>query len=239
MSRHPTFGVLAIAAFAALCAALSASPASARSEPCSCLGLSGGQFRGQYRGQIDESRTSNRLIGPRLTFNSITPQDCDMAWKAFGRYQSNPNLAVEAGFFSLGSFDFTTTTIPAGKLHGQTKLKGRNLDRVTTLPTSDPLSGLARTGGHDDTLTVEGHTDHLGTPAYNPKLALALQPAEAVKPYLVSSNGLAASKVSAVGKAETPPVTGPEDCKGERATPKLISCLQANRQVDVEVTGTC
>ena len=67
MSRHSTLSVLAIAAAATL-SALFAAPAAAQSEPYYYLGLSGGQ----PRGQIDESRTSNRLIGPGLTINSIT-----------------------------------------------------------------------------------------------------------------------------------------------------------------------
>ena len=399
MSRHPTFSVLAVAAVAAL-SALFATPSSAQSEPYYYLGLSGGQSRGQ----IDENRISNRLVGPGLTINSITSQDRDIAWKAFGGYQFNRNLAVEAGIFSLGTFDFTTTTTPAGKLQGQTQVQGINLDLVATMPISDRLSGLARVGGqyartrgeytgsgavgpfHNtpsdrrtnlkvgvglqyefspaflmrgeveryrvsdamggrdhvnaftlsavfpfgrapqatrtayvapayvapapqpaplampapapapapapvmvvvpaapvvvaaapqprrvsfsadslfgfdqstvrpdsktgldafarelqgtqyDTIKVEGHTDRLGSTAYNQKLSQ--QRADAVKAYLVSSGGVAASKISAAGKGESTPVTQPENCKGERATPKLINCLQPDRRVDVVVTGT-
>ena len=298
MSRHPTLGVLAIAAFAALCAALSASPASAQSKPCDCLD------------------------------------------------QFSPNLAVEAGFFSPGSFDFSATTIPSGKLQSQTKVQGLILDLVVTMPMDTPPSDPARAGGHhtrtrsgytgsraadpfhntpsdrrchlnlgvglqyavgpailapgeveryrdsdavdgpdhanalgamfplgrlsfsadprfgsvpstvrpdsmagldtfarelqgahDDTITVAGPTDRLDTPAYNQKLAL--HRTEAVKAYLASHNGLSASKISAVGKAETPPMTEFEDCMGYRAALVSISCLQAPRRVDAEVTGTC
>jgi len=34
------------------------------------------------------------------------------------------------------------------------------------------------------------------------------------------------------------PVTKPEECKGTRRRP-LIACLQVDRRVEVEVTGTC
>jgi OOP family OmpA-OmpF porin len=35
----------------------------------------------------------------------------------------------------------------------------------------------------------------------------------------------------------TEPVTAPGDCKGTRASPALIACLQPDRRVDVEVHG--
>jgi len=80
---------------------------------------------------------------------------------------------------------------------------------------------------------VIGNTDRLGTSEYNQKLSQ--QRADAVKQYLVTSQGLDAGKVSATGRGETNPVTTPEDCKGNKATPKLIACLQPDRRVDVEV----
>lgn len=87
-----------------------------------------------------------------------------------------------------------------------------------------------------DTISVEGHTDRLGSNSYNDKLSL--QRAEAVKAYLVSVDGLQSAKINAVGKGETSPVTKLETCKGNQATAKLITCLQPDRRVDVEVVGT-
>lgn len=87
-----------------------------------------------------------------------------------------------------------------------------------------------------DKITVEGHTDRLGTGAYNDKLSL--QRAEVVKSYLVGSGKVDALKVEAVGKGEAAPVTKAEDCVGQGATPKLVSCLQPDRRVEIEVTGT-
>ena len=83
---------------------------------------------------------------------------------------------------------------------------------------------------------VQGHTDRLGTDRYNQ--ALSQRRADAVKNYLVSSGGFDAAKVNAVGKGETQPVTATADCKGSRPTPSLIACLQPDRRVDIEVTGT-
>lgn len=91
-------------------------------------------------------------------------------------------------------------------------------------------------GTRFDVITVEGHTDRLGKPAYNQRLSQ--ERAEAVKAYLVSSGGFDSVKITAVGKGETTPATKPGDCKGNQATPKLIACLQPDRRVEIEVTGT-
>lgn len=87
-----------------------------------------------------------------------------------------------------------------------------------------------------DVVTVEGHTDRLGSPAYNQKLSM--QRADTVKTYLVTNGRVDASRITAVGKGETMPVTKPEDCKGQKQTAALIACLQPDRRVEIEVTGT-
>ena len=92
------------------------------------------------------------------------------------------------------------------------------------------------TGTNYQTVVVEGHTDRLGSDAYNQKLSE--ERAMAVKNYLVTNGRLDSSKISAVGKGETQPVTKPEDCKGNSRTAALVACLQPDRRVDVEVTGT-
>jgi OOP family OmpA-OmpF porin len=87
-----------------------------------------------------------------------------------------------------------------------------------------------------ETITVEGHTDRLGTPAYNQKLSQ--RRADAVKSYLVASGKVEASKVSSVGASESKPITQAADCKGNKPSPKLIACLQPDRRVEIEVVGT-
>jgi len=52
-------------------------------------------------------------------------------------------------------------------------------------------------------VTVEGHTDSIGTDAYNQKLSE--RRAQAVKQYLVSQ-GVAADRLETVGKGETAPI---------------------------------
>ena len=91
-------------------------------------------------------------------------------------------------------------------------------------------------GTRFDKVSVEGYTDRLGSAEYNQKLSM--ERAEAVKAYLVSKGGLDATKVTATGMSEGNPITKPEDCKGNKATAKLRACLQPDRRVEIEVTGT-
>lgn len=85
-------------------------------------------------------------------------------------------------------------------------------------------------------ISVQGHTDRLGSEAYNQKLSE--QRAAAVKHHLVTVGQLNGGKIVAEGRGETQPVTRPEDCRGQQRTPALVACLQPDRRVEVEVTGT-
>ena len=87
-----------------------------------------------------------------------------------------------------------------------------------------------------DVITVTGHTDRIGSHAYNMKLST--RRAEAVKNYLVESAGIPAGKIAARGTDGSDPVTRPGDCKGKKVTKALIACLQPDRRVVVEVSGT-
>lgn len=91
-------------------------------------------------------------------------------------------------------------------------------------------------GTQFDVITVTGYTDRIGSPEYN--LKLSQRRAEAVKSYLVDKAGIPADKVIARGADGSDPVTKPDDCKGRGRSPELIACLQPDRRVDVEVTGT-
>ncbi len=369
-ARKNTMNPIALMRLAGLAglASLVTAPASAESDPGYFYG---GASIGQSRSKIDDARITAGLLSQGLVTSAMSNDEQALAWKAFGGYQFNRYVGVEAGYFSLGHFGFTSTTVPAGTLDGRIKLHGINLDLVGTLPITERFSVLARVGAQhasardsfngsggvvvftpnpsksetnlkfgaglqyaftpnlmlrgeaeryrindavgnhgdvnmysvglvfafgrasapaphpmaaqvyeapraapprrvsfsDDTLfsfdrsalgpqgkvaldqfshelagmqfdavTVQGHTDRLGSPAYNQKLSM--RRAEAVRNYLVSSGGVDAGRVSAVGKGESQPVTKTEDCRGEKANPKLIACLQPDRRVDVDVSGT-
>lgn len=100
------------------------------------------------------------------------------------------------------------------------------------------LDQLARElgGARFELIIVEGHTDRLGSPAYNQRLSE--QRADVVKAYLSSAVRLDGAKISATGKGESAPVTQPGDCPGKVPTAKLIACLQPDRRVVVEVSAT-
>jgi OOP family OmpA-OmpF porin len=369
-------------------ASLVAAPAFAEQDPGYFYG---GASVGQSRSRIDDARITANLLSQGLVTSAMSNDERALAWKAFGGYQFNRYLGVEAGYFSLGHFGFTSTTVPAGTLDGRIRLHGINLDLVGTLPITERFSAIARVGaqhasardsfgssgavvvlapnpsksetnvkfgaglqyaftpnlmlrgeaeryrvndavgnhgdinmfsvglvfafgretaaaphpmaaqvyeappaapppppvvvvaapppppapptpprrvsfsadtlfGFDrselgpqgkvaldqfahelagmqfDAVTVEGHTDRLGSQAYNQKLSM--RRAEAVKSYLVSAGGVDAGRISAVGKGESEPVSKADDCRGAKPNPKLIACLQPDRRVDVEVSGT-
>lgn len=390
--QHPiTLGLAAIAALATV-----TSP-QALAQDTQTLGWYGGASAGRSAASIDDARITNGLLGQGLGTRSIADDDRDTGYKLFGGYQLNRNFAVEAGWFDLGHFGYAASTLPAGTLNGNVRIRGLNLDVVGMLPVTPKLSVLGRVGlvharaqgsfsatgaarvpyanaspsqnstgykaglglayavtealslrlegeryrvndavgnkGHVDLVSiglvyrfgaqsppplaaapapvavavappppapvapaptpaptpapmpvpvapppmkvtfsadslfdfdkatvkpagrqaldkfvgdprgvnydairVTGHTDRIGSHAYN--MALSQRRAQAVSAWLVTSGGIAPGKISAQGVDGSAPVTRAEDCKGSKPTAQLIACLQPDRRVEVEVSGT-
>jgi outer membrane autotransporter protein len=86
-----------------------------------------------------------------------------------------------------------------------------------------------------EVLIIEGHTDRIGTEAYNQ--ALSERRANSVRDFL-TGNGIPANNVRATGYGETRPVTTLEQCPPNQSRDALIACLQPDRRVEVEVSGT-
>ncbi|MEZ6930600.1 porin OmpA [Aeromonas sp. S16(2024)] len=84
----------------------------------------------------------------------------------------------------------------------------------------------------DGVATVIGHTDRIGSEAYNQ--ALSEQRARTVADYLIAK-GLFADKVRAEGQGESSPVTGGSCPDGAKA--QMIACLAPDRRVEVRLTG--
>lgn len=82
-----------------------------------------------------------------------------------------------------------------------------------------------------DAITVIGHTDRLGSDAYNQALSAAR--AATVRDYLIA-RGLPPSALRAFGVGKTQPLVS---CVDGRQRAQLIACLQPNRRVELEVTG--
>jgi len=113
-------------------------------------------------------------------------------------------------------FDFNKATLrPAGKA---------KLDEVVAKAGAIKL----------EVIIAVGHTDRIGSDAYNQKLSE--RRAAAVKQYLVSK-GIDANRVYTEGKGKKNPVTKPDQCLG-KTSPKVIACLQPDRRVDIELIGT-
>jgi OOP family OmpA-OmpF porin len=91
-------------------------------------------------------------------------------------------------------------------------------------------------GVNVDAVQVTGHTDRLGSAAYNAKLST--RRAEAVRNYLVQVGGMPANLVTATGVGSAQPETSPNDCKGMKASQALITCLRVDRRVEVQVLGS-
>ncbi|HTN64631.1 MAG TPA: outer membrane beta-barrel protein [Burkholderiaceae bacterium] len=129
-----------------------------------------------------------------------------------------PPALTKVTFSADSLFDFDRATVkPAGK---------QALDKF-----------VAELGGSNHgQISVIGHTDRLGPHAYNMKLSTSR--AEAVKSYLVESAGIPANTIAVKGVNGAEPVTKPGECKGDKATKQLIACLQPDRRVEVEVSGT-
>lgn len=79
---------------------------------------------------------------------------------------------------------------------------------------------------------VTGHTDRIGTQAYNQRLSE--RRANTVRDYLVS-RGVARDKIETLGMGKTQPVPGVV-CN-QKNLKELIACLAPNRRVEVEVKG--
>jgi outer membrane protein OmpA-like peptidoglycan-associated protein len=84
-----------------------------------------------------------------------------------------------------------------------------------------------------ESFTILGHTDRLGSDAFNDKLSQAR--ADTVKAYF-ESRGLKAPVLIAKGVGEREPIT--KVCSDKLPRAELIQCLQPDRRVTIEITGT-
>jgi OOP family OmpA-OmpF porin len=90
-------------------------------------------------------------------------------------------------------------------------------------------------GASFDRISVTGHTDRIGGSEYNQQLSD--RRAAAVKDYLVGKN-VAAGSIEAQGKGSSEPATALDECRNLEGAKATIACLQPDRRVDVELTGS-
>ncbi len=94
----------------------------------------------------------------------------------------------------------------------------------------DEIVAKIKEHGDVEFVLVTGHTDRIGSDAYNQKLSE--RRANAVRKYL-ATHGVDGARIKSEGKGESEPVV---DCKGVRGTKPLIECLAPNRRVVVDAT---
>lgn len=89
---------------------------------------------------------------------------------------------------------------------------------------------VAKLRGNNNKVDIVGHTDRLGSAAYNQRLSE--QRAQTVAGYL-ADRGIAADRITTSGRGLAEQV---KQCEGERSTPELRACLKPNRRVVITIT---
>ena len=102
-------------------------------------GWYGGASIGRTAATIDDDRITRRPGRPGPGDQLDRRPRRGHRLQGVRRLPVQPNFGVEAGFFDLGHFGYTATTVPAGTLSGDIRVKGLNLDLVGTLPLTGKL----------------------------------------------------------------------------------------------------
>ncbi len=105
-----------------------------------------GAGAGQSRTTIDEARLIRSLTDSGATSATINSDEKDTAYKLIVGKQLNKYFALEGGYFDLGKFGFNATTVPAGILNGEVRVRGVNLDLIAQLPMTERFSVYGRLG---------------------------------------------------------------------------------------------
>ena len=105
-----------------------------------------GANAGLARTDIDNAEITRDLLSRGFTPTAIDNDNSHFGYKLYGGYDFNPFFALEGGYFNLGGFNFTATTLPAGSLIGDLRAYGVNLDAVGSLPFTDKFSMFGRVG---------------------------------------------------------------------------------------------
>ena len=121
-----------------------------------------------------------------------------------------------------------TITVSAEKLFGFDKSALKDEGKAAL----DDAAAKIKANPEIKAVVVTGHTDRIGSDAYNQKLSE--KRAKQVADYLVTQ-GVDSGIISSVGKGESEPV---EACKGVKGSKKLIACLAPNRRVDIRAEAT-
>jgi OOP family OmpA-OmpF porin len=131
-------GLLVVAGLVAVCS----SSAFAQEAPGWYVGGNVGTTRADFKNDA----INNSLAAKGFPVTSTTRDNTDSGYKLYGGYQITPNVAVEGGYFDLGRYTYSSTTLPPGTFSGKTRISGLNLDLVGTAPLTDHFSVFGRVG---------------------------------------------------------------------------------------------
>ena len=132
---------------------------------------------------------------------------CDGAIAAPAAAAASPKAAAKVTLNADALFDFDKSVLKPAAIASLNSLAGK-------------VKSLTR-----EVVVAVGHTDSIGTDAYNHKLSI--RRAEAVKKYLVSQ-GIEAKRIYVEGKGESQPVADNKTAEGRAK----------NRRVQIEAIGT-
>jgi OOP family OmpA-OmpF porin len=129
-------------------------------EPAWYAGLGGGRAYAD----IDNSALAGALRSGGYTASGVKAEEDDYTFKMLGGYHFNPNFALEASYFNLGTFDFNANLLPAAVQGGEVDgLSGFALDLVGTLPLQEKLSVFARLGINNAKVEQDFSGNSIGT----------------------------------------------------------------------------
>ena len=103
---------------------------------------------GVTKSTIDEERITDSLFSNGFTTTGFEIDEKDRGYKLFGGYQFGRYLAIEGGYFDLGTHTFSASTLPVGTFAGQLEARGINLDLVGILPLTTNVSLFGRVGAN-------------------------------------------------------------------------------------------
>ncbi|NML62377.1 OmpA family protein [Massilia sp. RP-1-19] len=101
---------------------------------------------GRSRVHIDDSAAARQLTAPGQTVNAWSSDEKDVGFKLFAGKHINRYLAIEGGYFDMGDFSYSTSTVQGGTLTGDVRIRGVNADLIGKLPVSQRFMLFARAG---------------------------------------------------------------------------------------------
>lgn len=114
-----------------------------------------GAGAGQSRAKIAEREIREDLFASGFTTTEFKDGDRDFGYKLYVGNRFNRHLALEGGYFDLGKFDYTATTVPAGTMEGQLAFRGWNIDLLGIFPVSERLAVFSKIGLHHSKAKVD------------------------------------------------------------------------------------